>query len=215
MTPPLALTHPLPPRAPAPQPADIEWLAQYALSRTGNLPWARGRDRELAFDRGLTVNLDRGSMVTWGLAEVCAGIQLGGGRPLPARMTPDDDTITIIEAIKALGPKTASTIIECARAKIRPEWRVSGHAEAQLIIREQVYGKKKKGKHWKRVGRPRTIQIWDPSEEAICAAREVYSRWHAGLLVLSSRLFGRLSRFQTNGLAAPERPWEIPLQKIA
>lgn len=211
MTAPLTLTHPLPARAPAPQPADIEWLAQYALSRTGNLPWACDRDKELAFDRGLTVKPKKRQMISWTLAEACAGLRVGKDRPLPAKLDPGPDAEKIIAAIKRLDPKTASLVIGCARTKIRPDWTVNGVIEPSQTPK-WVYPKKRNRKK----GHTKTLKmVWDVDPGAIRAAREVYERWHEGMLRLWVMLDGELSGFAINGLAAPAWPWKIDIKKIA
>jgi hypothetical protein len=192
-----------------PPPADIEFLVQWALSKTGNLPWSRTRDRELAFDKGLTVKPRKRPPVNWTIAVACAGMHLVVP-PLPARLTPSGDAETILSALKTLPPRQASLLLACARAKIRPDWTVNGHAEP--VRHQKKSWKKKKGK---RPGRPQLRHWYDPSPEAICAAREAYRLWYEGLLALMALLEGRLSGFRINGIAAPQTPWPEALQKSA
>jgi hypothetical protein len=190
---------------PVPQPADIEFLVQWALSKTGTLPWSRDRDRELAFDKGLTVKPRKRPPVNWTIAVACAGMHLVVP-PLPARLTPSGDAETILSALKTLPPRQASLLLACARNTIRPDWTVNGHAEP---VRHQKKSWKKKKGHKKstKLKTPQIHHWYDPTEEAICAAREAYTLWYDGMWRLLEVLQNRLSGFRINGFAAPEAPW--------
>ena len=192
---------------------DIERAAQWAVEATGPLPWDRTPERELAFDQGLTARPRRRARGNWALAEACAGLRLNTGRALPARRTPGSDAELILDAIRRLDPKTAATILACARGKTRPDWMQG--VEPVQVEKKQSWRKVKKG-------HPRSRKIWiDPLTGKRChpdeirAAREVYTRWHAGLTALARALDGKLSGFIINGLSAPASPWERELQKSA
>ena len=201
---------------------DIELILQWALTQTGHLPWSRDRDTDLMFDKGLTAKPRKRPPINWTIAMACAGLKLGTERPLPATMTPSGDAEIIIEAVKRLPSRQASLILACARAQIRPDWTVNGHAEARrheksCWEKKSVPQKKGWSKKWKkaRVGRPH-LKVWyDPTPEAICAARDAYTLWHDGICHLMTELRGHLSRFKINGFSAPERPWEPVTQNIA
>ena len=73
----------------------------------------------------------------------------------------------------------------------------------------------RKGKH-RRKDKPVMVQRWEQCDPAaIRATREIYMRWHAGMLRLIYMLGDELLQFKINGFAAPERPWEMPLQNSA
>lgn len=185
---------------------DVEWLLQWAVGQTGNLPWSRDRDCELAFDRGLTVKPRKREHGSWAIAEACAGLRFGGTRPLPARMHPTGDAEKILAEIMKLDGRTASTIIACARSKIRPDWMPGVEAKMTVV------GSRRCKKRHKRI----PVMDWRPCRpEAIRAAREVYTRWHAALIAMMGNLDGRLSGFRINGLSAPANPWQIPAKSAA
>lgn len=190
------------------RPVDIELIVQWALEPRGRLPFDRADDKELAFDRGVTVKPRKKPRGSWALAEACAGLRLGSGRPLHAYPTaPRPDAERIIDAIRQLPPAAAATVIACGRGRIRPDW-MEGVEPRQVV---------KKRSHRKcRNGQPRTRLVWEPcTPDEIRAAHAIYSRWHAALLLLADRLRGTLERFEINGFGAPAEPWESELQKTA
>jgi hypothetical protein len=145
------------PSAP-PQPIDIELLLQWAIARSGNLPWSRDLDRDLAFDRGLTVRPRKRPTVSWVEAEAMAGIRFEGRAPR-ARLRPSPDAELVIAAIKRREPKVADTVIACARAKIRPDWI---EAEPRLVTKTRRHKKT-------RVSSLGTVPIGDlPGPRDIC-----------------------------------------------
>ena len=196
------------PNSPEPRPIDIEVLVQLAIERSGNLPWSRVRDRELAFDKGLTVKPRKRAIVSWLEAEAMAGISFEGKAP-PARMHPGPDLELVINAIKRLEPRMASAVIACGRAKIRPNCMLG---VVPKRVARTTYGYKRNGK---RRGRPVITMVWDVDPKAICLARELYSAWHAALTRIMHELRDRLSNYSINGFLAPASPWEVTDQKIA
>lgn len=189
------------------QPIDIEALVYWALSRTGRLPWDRARDKELAFDRGVTAKPRTAPPGNWALAEACAGLKLGNNRPLPAHIDPGPDAHRVLAAIRALDPKSASLVLACGRTQIRPDWM-------EGIEPRQV----EKRRSWRRCkgGQSRIRLVWEPCHpDAIRAAHESYTRWHEALITLAFRLRDGLDGWQINGLAAPAEPWATTPRKIA
>lgn len=186
------------------QPVDIEVLVQWAVARSGRLPWDRTRDRELMFDQGLTAKPRHRLPASWVLAEACAGLR-HNGRALPALMRPGPDAERVIEAVKRLDPATAATILCCARSKIRPDCMVG--VEPRRVPRRVRSKKRHKAV---------TRMFWYPCDPAaICAARAIYARWHAGMMALLAALRGRLEAWNINGFGAAAQPWEGRLKEIA
>lgn len=190
-----------------PRPVDIEALLQWAIARSGRLPWDRTRDQELAFDRGHTAQLRRRPPASWVLAEACAGVRVAG-RPLPVMMQPGPDAELVLLAVRRLGdPAVAGVVIACARAKIRPDCMLG--VEPRRVERPLSWRKARRGQ-------PRVRMVWEPCDPAaIRAAREVYRRWHAALGRLADELRGALDEWQINGLAAPAEPWLEVAKEIA
>ena len=187
-------------------PIDIEALIQWAIGRTGSLPWEIARPDELAFDRGLTANLRRRPSGNWVLAEACAGLT-HRGRPLMARMSPGPDGAIVIDAIKSLPPATAAIVLRCARAGIQPDWM----DVVPKLVPKRVYGKRRgKKRH-----RATIAMVWTVDPEAICAARRLYSMWHEGIERVADMVSGELQGFRINGFAAAAAPWEKAVEKAA
>lgn len=187
-----------------PMPIDIEFLVQWAVARSGRLPWDRTRDRELMFDQGLTAKPRHRMPSSWVLAEACAGLR-HNSRALPAIMRPGPDAERVIEAIKRLNPSTAANILACARAKIRPD--------CMLGIEPRRVPRSYRGRKSHR----RAIRMeWEPcTPEAICAARAIYMQWHVGMTALAECLRGGLEAWDINGFRAPAQPWEGGAQETA
>lgn len=185
---------------------DIEMLLQWALARTGRLPWCGVQERELAFDRGCTARPRRREQAGWALAEACAGLRLGNGRPLPAMMEPGPDALRVLAAVRRLDdPQIAGVVVACARARIRPDW-MPGVEPAQ--VRRWVRCRKRH--------RAVVRLVWEPCDPAaIRAARELYAGWQRALLRLAAELDGQLDGWRINGLAAPAAPWRDTVAKIA
>lgn len=180
---------------------DVEFLVQWAVARSGRLPWDRTRDRELAFDRGLTAKYRRRPPANWSLAAACAGIRIEG-RAVPALMQPGPDVVRVIEAIKRLDGGVAEVVIACARAKRRPDWFEG--IEPQRVART-IYPRRRNGRL---AHRQVTLMVWSPCDPGkIRAARQVYAAWHAALGRLAGELDGRLDAWQVNGFRAPASPW--------
>jgi hypothetical protein len=184
-------------------PIDIERLVQWAVARSGKLPWDRTRDRELAFDRGLTARHRRRPRTIWLLAEATAGLSFGRGRSAPARMTPSPDAEQVFAAIKRLDPAVVASVIACARSKIRPDWMPG--VEPKLVPRE-VSRKHKRGHRRKLQVR----LVWEPCDPAVVrAVRDQYGRWHKALSTLLSALRGALDGWELTGFEAPSEPWLV------
>jgi hypothetical protein len=182
--------------------ADIEVVVQWAVARSGRLPWDNARDQELSFDRGLTVRPKRRAPGSWALAEACAGLTYQG-RPLKAVMHPGPDADRVLAAIRRLDPAAAATVLSCARAGIRPDCMLGIEPRRVAVVLSWRKGRRKGGH------RPIVKMQWEPcAPEAICLARATYERWHAAMRVLSIALKGTLEAWEINGFAAPLRPWE-------
>lgn len=189
-----------------PQPIDIEALLQWAVARSGRLPWDLARNRELAFDGGVTAQLRRKPRMGWSLAEACAGLRLGGS-PMPAMMKPGRDAERVVLAVRRLDPADAATVIACARAKIRPDW-MPGVAP-RLVERPRSHRKCKPGQK-------RSRMVWEPCDPgAVRAARGIYTRWHAAVRTLADTLRGVLDQWEINGFAASAEPWSEALKETA
>lgn len=176
---------------------DIEALLQWAVSRSGRLPWYRDDWRELTLNP-YTARPRRKPIVSWTLAQACAGLTIGG-RPVPARMQPGPDAHRVLAAIQALDdPATAAIVIACARGKIRPDWMEG--IEPRRVMSTRRHRKKHR----------RVVHCeWAPcSPEDVRLARLAYSRWHAALLLLADRLDGELAGWLVTGFAAPVEPWQ-------
>lgn len=177
---------------------DIEALVQWAMGETSarHLPWRNPSARALAMDHGWTC-IPKGVSREYHGADILL--------PIPT----DPDAIAVVAAIEALDdPALAAQIIACGRANLRPECYLGVEPRrVEKVISWRKAAKKKKGKKTNR--RPVRIVVWEPCEPAaICAARDAYSRWHAGLTVLMRLVSGKLNRWQTTGFRAPARPWE-------
>lgn len=176
---------------------DIEFVVQWAVARSGRLPWDNARDSELMFDQGLTAKLRRRPPADWQLSQALAGLRRER-RPLPAMMVPSGDAERVIAAIKRLPPAAASTVLICARGKIRPDCMLG--VEPARVPREVRCKKRHKLV---------TRMFWEPCDPAsIRAARDTYAAWHAAMRRLVDDLWGALDAWQINGFAAPARPWE-------
>lgn len=186
---------------------DIEELVQIALARGATLPWVRDDERELSFDRGLTVCPRRRPKVTWFEAEACAGLSFGTPRPRHPRRDPGTDAARIIAAIRRLDPRAAAMVIACGREKMRPDWKPG--IEPRQVERKRSWRKCRRGQK-------RTHQVWEPcSPAAVQAARNAYSQWRAALVRLSAALDGVLDGYQIAGIGAAAAPWEEKANKAA
>lgn len=184
------------------RPTDIELLLQWAVARSGRLPWLR--DGWLA----LTLNPysarpRRRPIASWTLAMACAGQRLAVGSGRPAEMVPSSDAERVLVAIAGLGDPRLSEIVRvCARGRIRPDWK---EGIVPQRVERAVYGRRTNGK---RRGRRALVRVWLPcSPDEIRAARETYGQWHAALTALCKRLDGSMDAWQINGFAAPGAPW--------
>lgn len=178
------------------QPIDIEALLQWAIGQSGHLPWRGVSARELMFDYGFTV-----------IPKGCRREFRGGGTLLSRAI--DDDAAVVVEAVKALEGGIAGVVIACARKGIRPDWMEG--IEPRLVPRLAYPKKRGKKKHRRAV----TME-WKPCHpQVICAARDVYRRWHAALAALAVELDGALIGWRIKGLAAVPEPWAISGEKAA
>jgi hypothetical protein len=195
---------------------DIEWLVGWAISQDRSLGWRRDGERELAFDRGLTVKPRKRPHVGWIEATASAGgsLKIAAGKgAVMAQSKPDPDALLVIAALNQLDPWTQSVITANAKRQRRPDWMEG--IEPRLVP-ERSYAKKRKKRGRGQYRKSVVKMVWKPvSPEVICATREIYSRWHLGMTRLMAIVEGQLSSYRVNGLAAPSTPWEMPLQKIA
>jgi len=195
----------------APVSGDIETIVQWAIKRTGRLPWSNSTDAELSLDRGLTAQPRRKPRGRWYLVEACAGLNFGFGRVYPMK-TPGSDAAMVIEAIKRLPAEQASAVLMFARARRRPDW-VEDLPLPRPVYRADKAGEVKVVRHkgWGRKKRnvpPYCPLHWPLDPEAICAARRVYSLWHAGMTRLAQLLDGELTRWRNVHFAARPAPWD-------
>lgn len=198
---------------------DIETLLQQVVAEDQGLSWRRDGERELAFDRGLTVKPRKRPHVGWIEAAASAGATLKippGRGAVMARTQGDPDVAAVNAALDRLDAWTRSIITANARAKRRPDWMEG--VEPKLVEKKTWSRKaRRKGKRrGRRKDQPVIVQRWEPCDpRAICATREIYSRWHAGVTRMMGMLEGELWRYKINGFAAPATPWETALQKSA
>lgn len=181
----------------------IELLLQHAIQQTGRLPWEGTRQADLAYDRGCTARPRTSPVVSWGLAEVCAGIT-HRGRSLRASKTPTGDAAIVLGAVKALAPRDASLVLACARAKrAGPEWRVCGLVEAEPQVRTV---------RAKRGHRRVPVTTWRDgvTPEAIRVARGEYQRWRSALVRLTVRLQPEIHA--ASWLLPPLAPWQTEMK---
>ena len=184
------------------EPIDIEHLVQWAIGRTGRLPWEGTRDVELFFDRGLTAKPRRRPPTSWVIAEACAGMRLGSGRALAPKKVPGNDAERVIEGIKALPADQAGLILRHGRARTRPDCMIGIEPRR---VEKKIYPKKRR----KRAHRPVIVFVWEPEAPAtIAAAREEYRRWREGLGILAAGLRG-LERWRICGPEAAAEPWGV------
>jgi hypothetical protein len=187
---------------------DIEAVVQWALSRTGRLPWSNPHDSELSLDRGLTAQPRRKPRGHWYLVEACAGLNFGAARVVMMK-NPGADAAMVIEAIKALPPEQSSLVLSFARSKSRPNALVG--VEPRQITKIVSWRKAAKLRRKKHKGRhkPVTITVWEPCDPgAICAARAAYAAWHAGMMALVTTLKGELKRWPHLEFSVSATPWE-------
>lgn len=184
-----------------PRPIDVEDLLQWAIHRSGRLPWMRDDWRQLSMNRGLTAKPKRREKIGWDLATV--GLRLSTGRSVPAKMVPGPDATRVLAAVQALEPATAAVVLACARSRIRPDW-MEGIVPRRVL--RPIYGYKR---NRQRRGRPILVPVWEPRSPAdVAAAHAAYSRWHAALEQLAQRLRGELVGWDVVGLNAPPAPWD-------
>lgn len=171
---------------------DIEDLLQWAVSRSGRLPWRRDDERDLTMNP-YTARLRRRPKIGWHEAEVYALTINGRTRVLSARrLVPGSDAERVLVAIAGLGDAALSEMVRaCARSRIRPDWMPG--VEPKRVERLRRHRKKHRGM---------VRYEWAPCSPAdVLAARAAYSRWHAALVLLGERL-------ACSGLAAPSEPWK-------
>ncbi len=180
---------------------DVEHLLQWAVQRTGKLPWSRDGEGDLSFDHGLTAKLRRRPKIGWATAQVTAGLWRAG-RPLSASVTPHGDIAVVIDAIKHLPPAIAAMVLACARSGIRPDWMPGVEPK---MVQKHLY----KRRHGKRRGRhvPHLVMVWDIEPATVRAARDAYAQWHQALTAMAVVLPASLSRWQVRGIGAPASPW--------
>lgn len=184
-----------------PQPIDIEALLQWAVSRSGRLPWRRDDEKQLTLNP-YDARPKRRDKIGWGTAEVYALNVNGRTRVLaPRRRIPGADAERALVAIAMLGdPALSEQVRACARARIRPDWMPG--VEPRRVEHKRRHRKKH---------RPVARFEWEPCSPAeLQAARDAYSRWHAALLRLADTLQGELQGWRISGFAAPPHPWQEP-----
>lgn len=170
------------------QPIDAEYLLQWAIERSGRLPWAGVSDKDLAFDHGWTARPRRGT------PEYHAA-------PLTLRCTPSDDANSVLDAIKALEPAAALSVAACARNKMRPNWLPG-------VVPERVATTIYRRKRGKKRHRGSITMIWHPCDPlTLEAAHVAYTRWHDAVTSIADLLKGQLGNFEIRTFLAPEAPW--------
>lgn len=193
-----------------PQPVDIEHLLQWAVGRSGRLPWRRDDERDLGGNHGLTARPRRRPKIGWHEAEVYALTVRGPRQLTPRMLIPGPDAEIVLAAVKALEPATAAVVIACARGKIRPDWMPG--VEPKRVLRARYVPNLKRKKRHRRTLVPR----WEPCSPAeLQAARDVYVRWHAALEALADQLQGRLAGWTVCGFLAPATPWQAEREKTS
>lgn len=185
------------------EPVDIEHLIQWAVSRTGRLPWEGTRDVDLFFDRGLTAKPRRRPPGNWIIAAACAGMRFGSGRVMAPKMVPGGDAERVIAEIKALPADQAALVLRHGRQRSRPDWMEG--IEPRRVER-RIYPKRR----GKRTHRPVVIWIWEPEPPTVvAAARAAYRSWHDGLATVAARLDGQLDRWSPRGPVVLREPWLV------
>jgi len=179
-------------------PIDIEALVQWAIAHSVAPRLTVASPRELMFNHGYTA-------VPKGFHGVFAGAM---ARVEGGRLATDIDAERVLAAIDRLDPFTRSIVLVNAKTGRRPDWMEGVEPKR---IAKRVYQKRRgKKRH-----RPSTVIVWDVEPAAICAARELYGRWHSALTGLARTLSDQLIAWQVNGLNAPAAPWDRALEKAA
>lgn len=177
------------------RPVDIEWLLQWAEDQSIAPRLRVPSPRELTLNP-YDVHVRGVSNVFCG-----AGVPVEGGR-----YAGDIDAERVLAALERLDPFTLAIVRVNARRGGRPDCMAGVEPRLVPVLRRS------KKKHRKVAAGHR----WEPcSPQAICAARELYGRWHAALQRLAATLDGQLIGFSINGFAAPAAPWEAGEQKAA
>lgn len=177
----------IPAAAGGPAPIDIEDLLQLALQQPVYRPFRVVSERALAYNYGYTA-----------VPKGCHGGFAGGEVLL--RVPAGADAAAVVAAVNALDPWTRAIVRRCAVGGTRPDWFEGVGAPRRVAVMKR---------HKRRHRKVKVGERWEPcSPQAICAAREIYARWHSAVTRLAEVLRGRLTDWRITGFAAPESPWE-------
>lgn len=169
------------------QPIDIEILLQWAIERSGRLPWLGVSDKDLAFDHGWTARP--------------RSVPQYQASSLTLRCSPSDDAAAVIAAINTLEPKAALSVTACAKNKMRPNWLPG-------VVPERVVTQGYRRKRGKKKHRLTTMIVWHPCDPlTLESAHNAYSRWHDAVASIADLLKGQLDNFEIRTFLAPEAPW--------
>lgn len=192
------------------QPIDIEALLQWAVARSGRLPWRRDHPSELSMNRGITARPRKSEKIGWATAGIMVVTVSGRRQGSIVMRRPGPDAALVIDAIMRLEPAVAAVVLACARSRIRPDW-MDG-VVPQRVMRP-IYGYKR---NRRRRGRPLMAPAWHPCSPAdVQAARDSYTRWHMALLALVEDVGGTLASWRITGCDVPATPWLSDREKIA
>jgi hypothetical protein len=104
---------------------------------------------------------------------------------MSVRIYPCGHSAFAVAAVKSLDPKTAETLLICARAKIRPDWMPEARPQ---LIPKITYPKRRRGRHKSyKSHKPVTVMVWDIPRRARPAAAEAGSRSPSGSRVRDDR----------------------------
>lgn len=171
----------------AKQPIDAEHLLQWAIERSGRLPWPGVSDKDLAFDHGWTARPR--STPPYQAAS------------LTLRCSPSEDATAVIAAINALEPAAALSVAACARSKIRPNWLPG-------VVPERIATTVYRRKRGKKRHRGSIAMVWHPCDPlTLEAAHCAYTRWHDAVTSIADLLKGQLDNFEIRTFLAPQAPW--------
>lgn len=174
---------------------DIEHLLQWAYAQTVYVRYGNASGRSLEFNHGYSA-IPRG----------CHGSFAGGDVGVVLCRDGAIDAKRIIEAVDELDPWSRSIVIRCAKSGTRPDCMIG--VEPKLVPKYRRCRKKHR--------RVKVASIWEPcSPKAICAAREIYARWHTVLGRLAEHLTGELNDCDVIGFSASAAPWEAVEQQAA
>lgn len=182
---------------------DIENLLQWAYAQTVYLDYRNASPRALAYNHGYTA-IPKGFHSTFE----------GGDVAVTMLSSTAADARRIVAAVELLDPWTQAIVTRCAKSQVRPDCFLG--VEAREVKTTLSWRKRKKGGGKKKAHSSTVTTRWEPCHPAaICAAREIYLRWHTALGRLAIALAGELNDWAISGFAAPEHPWNEPIKENA